>query len=633
MTIQGLPNHTTISRDDLVWTWQLHASSPRDRHDSLGDLSDWLALSGQLGGVFVPQTLTINSHALSGNITLTAADLSLGAVENTALSTWTGSSNLATLGTVAAGVWHATAIADAYIASAGVWNAKANAATTLAGYGITDPIVLTSGSYNDPSWITHLSWAKIAATPTTLSGYGISDAVPSSRTVNGQALSSNVTITSVSGNAGTVTTNANLTGPITSTGNATAVTAGAITNTMLAGSIQASKLVGTDIALTESQITSLVSDLGGKAPLASPTFTGTPAVPTAAPGTNTTQAASTAFVLANAGGGAATALASATTSVNVSAATAPTAGQVLTATNGTHATWQSQAGGGDMTRAVYDSANTGYISGAPGVGGGVGGVLYMYASTTFNGGDISTAASADASGGYIHTAGSGGAGGSIDTSGGATTPGGSITTSGGGGSIDTTGTGSMGFGNSGTRTTVTGTATGDQAISWPNASGTVLLTNGNGSGLSGITAAQVGAFSPLLLANNSTIMTNSNGLVIMATDNAGTSSNIYLQGHDAGNTLADTIGFDSTGKFAINGTAAAVLTFASFTGNASGGDATVSVANYTDVDFTTTDGAALNGTYPATAAALNAMDAQVQSLTKKLQAVEAALAASQLPNH
>jgi len=37
----------------------------------------------------------------------------------------------------------------------------------------------------------------------------------------------------------------------------------------------------------------------GAAPLASPAFTGTPTVPTAAPGTNTTQAASTAFVLAN----------------------------------------------------------------------------------------------------------------------------------------------------------------------------------------------------------------------------------------------------------------------------------------------------------------------------------------------
>ena len=38
--------------------------------------------------------------------------------------------------------------------------------------------------------------------------------------------------------------------------------------------------------------------LGAKAPLASPTFTGTPKVPTAAAGTNTTQAASTAFVAA-----------------------------------------------------------------------------------------------------------------------------------------------------------------------------------------------------------------------------------------------------------------------------------------------------------------------------------------------
>jgi hypothetical protein len=35
-----------------------------------------------------------------------------------------------------------------------------------------------------------------------------------------------------------------------------------------------------------------------KAPLASPTFTGVPAAPTAAPGTNTTQLATTAFVAA-----------------------------------------------------------------------------------------------------------------------------------------------------------------------------------------------------------------------------------------------------------------------------------------------------------------------------------------------
>jgi YVTN family beta-propeller protein len=44
-----------------------------------------------------------------------------------------------------------------------------------------------------------------------------------------------------------------------------------------------------------------VTQVTGAAPLASPTFTGTPAAPTAATGTNTTQLATTAFVIANAG--------------------------------------------------------------------------------------------------------------------------------------------------------------------------------------------------------------------------------------------------------------------------------------------------------------------------------------------
>lgn len=48
----------------------------------------------------------------------------------------------------------------------------------------------------------------------------------------------------------------------------------------------------------QSTITNLVSDLAAKAPLASPTFTGTPAAPTASAGTNTTQIATTAYVIA-----------------------------------------------------------------------------------------------------------------------------------------------------------------------------------------------------------------------------------------------------------------------------------------------------------------------------------------------
>jgi hypothetical protein len=48
----------------------------------------------------------------------------------------------------------------------------------------------------------------------------------------------------------------------------------------------------------QTEITSLVSDLALKAPLASPTFTGTPAAPTPAPGDSDTSLATTAFVTA-----------------------------------------------------------------------------------------------------------------------------------------------------------------------------------------------------------------------------------------------------------------------------------------------------------------------------------------------
>ena len=47
-----------------------------------------------------------------------------------------------------------------------------------------------------------------------------------------------------------------------------------------------------------SQVTGLQTALDAKAPLASPALAGTPTVPTAAAGTNTTQIASTAFVAA-----------------------------------------------------------------------------------------------------------------------------------------------------------------------------------------------------------------------------------------------------------------------------------------------------------------------------------------------
>jgi hypothetical protein len=59
----------------------------------------------------------------------------------------------------------------------------------------------------------------------------------------------------------------------------------------------ADTLVGTHTH-AESDVTALTTDLAAKAPLISPTFTGTPAAPAPSAGTNTTQIATTAYAMA-----------------------------------------------------------------------------------------------------------------------------------------------------------------------------------------------------------------------------------------------------------------------------------------------------------------------------------------------
>ncbi len=49
--------------------------------------------------------------------TPTKADVGLGNVENTALSTWAGTTNITTLGAITTGTWQGTAIADTYVAN------------------------------------------------------------------------------------------------------------------------------------------------------------------------------------------------------------------------------------------------------------------------------------------------------------------------------------------------------------------------------------------------------------------------------------------------------------------------------------------------------------------------------------
>lgn len=106
-----------------------------------------------------------------------------------------------------------------------------------------------------------------------------------------------------------------------------------------------------------------------------------------------------------------------------------------------------------------------------------------FINTSYNGGSINTSGYDGLSGGYIATNSVDGAqGGYIDTSGsggGGGNSGGFINTSNGGGSINTRGTGSIELGITGTRTTLTGTATADRAISLPDTDGTLIVQGGS----------------------------------------------------------------------------------------------------------------------------------------------------------
>ena len=70
-------------------------------------------------------TVTNDTTTPALSLSLTSAAVGLGSVENTALSTWPGSTNITTLGTISgAAAWQATPIGDSYISSAATWSAK-----------------------------------------------------------------------------------------------------------------------------------------------------------------------------------------------------------------------------------------------------------------------------------------------------------------------------------------------------------------------------------------------------------------------------------------------------------------------------------------------------------------------------
>lgn len=147
---------------------------------------------------------------------------------------------------------------------------------------------------------------------------------------------------------------------------------------------------------------------------------------------------------------------------------------------------------------------------------GTGGYINTSGDTTgSDGGYIDTSAkNGGSNGGYINTSGTDDPGGSIDTRGSDTGQGvggniftygtgdgsgGSIATYGGGGSINTRGTGSIGFGASGTRTTLNGNASNARTVTLPNITGTLPIALISTSTSLSFSAITTGAFGDLTI--------------------------------------------------------------------------------------------------------------------------------------
>lgn len=70
----------------------------------------------------VSHSLTAGNKVYNGgaDITINKADLGLGNVENTKLSTWKGTPNITTLGTITSGVWNGSPIVNGYLANSSI---------------------------------------------------------------------------------------------------------------------------------------------------------------------------------------------------------------------------------------------------------------------------------------------------------------------------------------------------------------------------------------------------------------------------------------------------------------------------------------------------------------------------------
>ena len=243
---------------------------------SLAGTTNEVEVSASSGAVTISLPSTINANTTGSAATLTTSRTIELTGDVTGSATFNGGANATIAATIAP---NSVALGT---------DTTGNYVATITG---TANQVTVTGSGSESAGVTLSLPATInanttgsAATLTTSRTIQLSGDVSGSASFNGGA---NASISSTLAN--TAVTPATY-GSASATGVFTVDSKGRITGAS-----------NTPIAIAQSAVTNLTTDLGLKANLASPTFTGIPAAPTAAADTNTTQVATTAYVVGQAG--------------------------------------------------------------------------------------------------------------------------------------------------------------------------------------------------------------------------------------------------------------------------------------------------------------------------------------------
>ena len=123
----------------------------------LGSVTAESYLKGAGTGALVPRT-----------VSEVKTDLSLNNVENTALSTWAGTTNITTLGTIATGVWNGTSISDANVDNDITIDLATLATTANAGDAAVDFFGAGVDAVTDATTCTDIEGTGLSITTSTL---------------------------------------------------------------------------------------------------------------------------------------------------------------------------------------------------------------------------------------------------------------------------------------------------------------------------------------------------------------------------------------------------------------------------------------------------------------------------------